>query len=129
MKFKLDGRVIEFDETKMLVREARELKHYTGLGLRAFGNALKDGDPDAIVGMLYLAKRRAGMPCQWGDFDDLDIATLDMVTENPEQVAAAEAEAEQAAREAADPTVLATPADVLLAARPVPEPEPVPLIG
>lgn len=78
MKFKLEGVEYEFDETKLLVREARELKHYTGMGLKSFGAGLQEGDADALVGMFYLAKRRAGEAVKWADFDELNLAALDM---------------------------------------------------
>lgn len=78
MKFTLEDVEYEFDETRLLVREARELKHYTGMGLKAFGAGLEEGDPDALVGMFYLARRRTGEPVKWSDFDDINLAALDM---------------------------------------------------
>ena len=85
MKFKLEGVEYEFDETKLLVREARELKHYTGMGLKSFGAGLQEGDADALVGMFYLAKRRAGEAVKWADFDEMNLAALDMnVVQEPE---------------------------------------------
>jgi hypothetical protein len=89
MKFKLDGRSYEFDETRLLVREARELKHHTGMGLRQFGAGLQEGDPDSIVGMLYLCRRRAGEAVKWNDFDELNLTDLQVIPdEEPEAVPA-----------------------------------------
>lgn len=85
MKFKIDDKVYEFDESRLLVREARELKHYTGMGLKQFGEGLQGGDADAIVGMLYLARRRAGEAVQWSDFDEYNIADLEMIEDEEEK--------------------------------------------
>jgi len=81
----MNGRTYEFDENTLLVREARELKHYTGMGLKQFSEGLAGGDADSIVGMLYLAKRRAGEAVKWEDFDEFNIAELEMVEDEPEK--------------------------------------------
>lgn len=78
MRFKVEGTIYEFDETRLLVREARELMHHTGMGLRAFGAGLQEGNPDSIVGMLYLSKRRSGEAVKWSDFDELNLAQIDL---------------------------------------------------
>jgi hypothetical protein len=79
MRFRVNGEVLEFDDKKMLVREARELKHHTGMGLAAFSKALQGGDPDAIVAMLYLTFRRNSRAVKWADFDEFDLAALEVV--------------------------------------------------
>lgn len=102
MKFILHGpigedRTIEFDENQMLVREARELKKVTGLGLRQFGEGMRDGDIDALMGMIYLALRREGIAIRWKDLDEFNINDLEV--DDAEQRAA---EAAAAAADADD---------------------------
>lgn len=93
MKFKINDEVLEFNDKQMLVREARELKHHTGMGLGQFSKALQGGDPDAIVAMLYLTYRRNGRACRWSDFDEFDLAGLEVVPdEKPSEEAEGDAD-------------------------------------
>lgn len=84
IRFKMDGQEYEFDETKMLVHEARLIKEHAKLGLLGFGQGLREGDPDAIVALLFLAKRRAGIACRWKDFDGVDLNAVDIIADEPE---------------------------------------------
>lgn len=112
MKVKVGDERYEFDETRLLVEEAREIKRHTGMGLRAFSQGLQEGDVDSIVAMLYLCKRRSGEAVQWTDFNTLNLATLDMSGDEPP--------ADEQGADEPDPT---TPAEVVA---PAPEvlPEP-----
>lgn len=90
MRFKLngpigEGREVEFDESQMKVKEARLLKKVTGLGLRQFGEGMRDGDIDALMGMVYIALRREGVLIQWRALDDFNIGDLEVIAENEEQ--------------------------------------------
>ena len=70
------GEWYEFDPGKLLVREARLLEELTGMGLQDFSDGMKHGRVNALVFMLFLARRRAGEAVQWRDFDELNIAEL-----------------------------------------------------
>jgi hypothetical protein len=85
MRFKIEGKEYEFDQDRLLVREARELKAQTGMGLRTFSEGLQNGDPDAIVGMLYMSKRRAGEAVKWNDFDELNLAEMEIIDEDADK--------------------------------------------
>lgn len=100
INFKLDGQDYEFDESKMIVAEAREIKKHAGLGLIAFGQGLREGDPDALVALMFLAKRRAGIACRWKDFDNVDLNSIEIL---PDGLTDEDDDAEEAAAEA-DPT-------------------------
>jgi hypothetical protein len=76
IKFDLVGTTYEYDDTSMTVSEARILKKHAGYGLRSWALALQDMDPDALVGLVFLAKRRAGEAVRWQDLDNLDIAKI-----------------------------------------------------
>lgn len=78
MQFKIEGRTYEFDESRLTVAEARVIKKHAGLGLAEFGDGIRRGDPDAIVSMLFIAKRRAGEAVRWQDFDEFNLADIDM---------------------------------------------------
>jgi len=82
----------DFDGSKLLVKEARELQKLTGMGLQGFSDGIKEGNVDALVFMLYVAKRRAGEAARWADFDELDIASLEVEADEDELAAAAAAQ-------------------------------------
>lgn len=113
MKFKIKDEILEFDDKKMLVREARELKHHTGMGLAAFSKALQGGDPDAIVAMLYLTYRRNNRAVRWADFDEFDLAALEVVPdEKPAEDGAAAGGEPESNGQAGPPVVVDAPEEV-----------------
>lgn len=89
----------EFEDDKLLVKDARLIKKLTGMGLKSFSEGIKDGDPDALCAMVFLAKRKAGEAVQWKDLDELDLATIQSLDDENEE----EEEGDKAA--SADPTV------------------------
>jgi hypothetical protein len=95
MRFKLngpigEGREIEFDQDTMKVKEARLLKKVTGMGLRQFGEGMRNGDIDALMGMVYIAMRREGVAIPWRALDDFNIGDLDVIADDEEEAAALE---------------------------------------
>lgn len=94
MKVRLgEGDWYEFEGDRLLVREARELETATGMGLKDFSDGIRRGKVDALVFMLYLAQRRAGMAVRFRDFDEVNIADLQIDDEAvPDAAAAAAAE-------------------------------------
>lgn len=100
IKLTVEGVVYEFDGDRLLLAEARELKTLTGLTPPKWSAGLDEGDPDAIAGLVYLAKKRSGETLRFSDLDSLDYADIDMelIGEDAEEPA----ESEQAA--GADPT-------------------------
>jgi hypothetical protein len=66
----------EFDDETMTVDEAREIKKYAGFGLKSWALGLQDMDPDALVGLVYLAKIRAGEAVRWSDLGSLNIGDI-----------------------------------------------------
>lgn len=81
IKFGLGDSSYEYDDTTMTVAEARIIKKHTEMGLRSWAMGLQDMDPDALVGLVFLAKRRAGEAVRWQDLDNLDIAAITLVAE------------------------------------------------
>ncbi len=81
IKFGLGDTTYEYDDGTMTVAEARFIKKYAGMGLRSWALALQDMDPDALVGLVFLAKRRAGEAVRWQDLDTLDIAAISLSAE------------------------------------------------
>jgi len=102
MKIRVEGADYEFDDSTLLVEEARLIKKYTGMGLKSFTEASKDGDPDALVAIVYLAKRRAGEAIRWQDLDNLDLAKLEAIDETIRD--ASQPHEAPGADDAADPT-------------------------
>lgn len=77
-----DGDWYEFEGDRLLVKEARELETATGMGLKDFSDGIRRGKVDALVFMLYLAQRRAGVAVRFRDFDDANIADLQIDDES-----------------------------------------------
>lgn len=73
MRITVRGTKYEFDPERLPLVEARLLKKYAKLGAGEFYQGLKTGDPDAVAGLVFLAKFRAGEQPKWGDLDDLDL--------------------------------------------------------
>lgn len=65
MKINLDGQLYDWDEEKLTLAEAFDLKEKTGWGLRAFYEAYVDRDPAAYAWIAYAARRRAGETLEW----------------------------------------------------------------
>lgn len=81
VKFAISGTNYDFDESRLTVAEARVIKKHAGFGLAEFGDGLRRGDPDAIVAMLFLVKRRVGEAVRWVDFDDFNLADIEALDE------------------------------------------------
>jgi len=88
-----EGDWYEFEGDRLLVKEARELETATGMGLKDFSDGIRRGKVDALVFMLYLAQRRSGLAVRFRDFDDMNIADLQI--EDEDAMAAAQEEAAQ----------------------------------
>jgi hypothetical protein len=67
IKFTVGDDTYEFDDEELTIDEARLLKKNAGFGMRSWAVALQDMDPDALVGLIYLAKLRAGEAVRWQD--------------------------------------------------------------
>lgn len=78
IRFKINGEPYEYDDSTLSVKEARIIKKNTGLGLVSWAKGLSEGDPDALVALVWIAKTRAGEAVRWQDLDDLDLVTLDL---------------------------------------------------
>ncbi|MFF9310079.1 hypothetical protein ACF1BS_04125 [Streptomyces sp. NPDC014748] len=93
IKLKVEGTVYEWDTERLLVAEARELKLHTGFTPPRWLAAVDESDPDALAGLIYLAKKRAGETLRFSDLDGLDYADFDLEAVDPD---AEEPDGEQA---------------------------------
>lgn len=85
IKVTVEGSEYEWDTERLLVAEARELKVHTGFTPPRWLMALDEGDPDAIAGLIYLARKRAGETLRFSDLDTLDYHDFDyQPLEDPE---------------------------------------------
>lgn len=81
IKFELGGTAYEYDDTQMSVKEARLIKQHTGMGLRSWALGLQDMDVDALVAVVFLAKRRAGEAIRWQDLDTINVNDITIVND------------------------------------------------
>lgn len=79
IRFELGGTRYEYDDTMMTVKEARVIKEHTKMGLRSWALGLQDMDVDALVGLVFIAKRRAGEAIRWQDLDTLNLNDINMI--------------------------------------------------
>lgn len=84
-KFTIEGDDTEweFDENTLFVDEARIIQKHSGYGVNELSQGLQKGWPDALVAMLFLTKRRAGVAVQWKDFDHFNLATIKQIVDDP----------------------------------------------
>jgi len=83
MKFRVDGRMYEFDQSRITIKEAMQIKTATGYGLKTFMEGLQDGDPFSIASLVWLARIRDGDTGL--KFDDVDFNLIDFEAENVEE--------------------------------------------
>lgn len=67
--FKYEDAAYTFDDEKMSLGEARFVRTVTGYTGAEFFEQARKLDPDAIMAILVMAKRRAGEEAKMEDFD------------------------------------------------------------
>ncbi|MEU1596209.1 hypothetical protein ABZ468_25955 [Streptomyces sp. NPDC005708] len=90
-----------FDQPTLL--ELRRIKKLTGLSAVTMGDAIDEGDPDAMAALLDLLHRRQNIVIPWDEID-LDFDALDMRPDAEDQEVAAQAESNPGGKHAAPPT-------------------------
>lgn len=103
MRFKIEGKEYDWDNSHLSVKEAMEFKDRASLGIQQLNTALTLGDPYATITLVYLAKLRAGEAVRWQDLLTLDIATYEVLPEPTADDGSDESEPEDAPKKV-DPT-------------------------
>jgi hypothetical protein len=80
MKFRVDGQMYDFDQSRITVKEAMLIKTATGYGLKTFLEGLEDGDPFSITSIVWLARIRDGEKTL--KFDEIDFNLIDFEAED-----------------------------------------------
>lgn len=78
MKFKVEGKLYEFDLDSLTFDEAELLEERAGLSIEEFQAALAATRVKAIRAMVLIGKRRAGEQVEWADLGGLDLLDLSM---------------------------------------------------
>ncbi len=91
MKIRLYDTEYDFDD-ELTIREARVLKEH-GLTIRGFFSMLALSDPDAITGLAFLCKQRAGEHPKWSDFDDMSYDDIEIAFEDDDEDESGEGDA------------------------------------
>jgi hypothetical protein len=76
IRFEIDDTKYEYDADTYPLFEARLIKSLTGLNAGAYLRGLGEMDEEAICGMVYLAKRRAGEDVEWDQLGQMDLMPL-----------------------------------------------------
>lgn len=79
IKFSVGSETYDFDDQAMTIDEARLIKKNSGFGMKSWALGLQDMDPDALVGLIYLAKVRAGEAVRWNDLYNIKFSDIDLV--------------------------------------------------
>lgn len=99
LQVKWDEQIYEYDPEMIDVFQARKIKEFTGYGMRSWQKAIDDGEPDALVALLWVIKHQAGeRPVMAkmnfsisGFYEAITAASLEYITKELER---AEAEGE-----------------------------------
>jgi hypothetical protein len=86
IKFTVGEDTYEFDDTAMTIDEARLIKKNAGMGMKSWALAMADMDPDALVGLIYLAKVRAGEAVRWSDLYSIKFSDIDLIDDGDDAV-------------------------------------------
>jgi hypothetical protein len=78
VKFRVDGKLYEFDLDSLTFDEAELLEEHTSLGIDEFQAALSATRVKAVRAMVLIGKRRAGEQVEWADLGGLDLVELSM---------------------------------------------------
>lgn len=97
LRIKVNDKAYEYDPDKLLVSEAIRLKAVSGLTVMAWHAGLKEGDPEALKALVWLAMTRAGEQVRYGDLD-FDLAGLDIEDDQAEDAGGGDEEGSAAAR-------------------------------
>lgn len=96
--------VLEWDESRMMAREAAQLFKVAGMTVKQLRDRLKERDPEADIALVWLALRRAGVEIRYStlDFDLSQTSWTSPVTPEPDAGDAEGGLSGQAALDAAD---------------------------
>lgn len=73
--------LIEFDETRLRLSEARKLQKVSGFHPADFVKGLQEGNVDALAAVIWLAMHRAGVEVEYDDLD-FDLNGLEEVPDD-----------------------------------------------
>lgn len=76
MKIEHDGRSYDFDMDSLEAHELRVVEQHSGMTLPEWMEGLKRGKVDALVAIVFTAKRRGGDTVEWSDLDGLVVVDL-----------------------------------------------------
>lgn len=76
MKIVHDGRQFDFDLDSVEAHELRLVEQHTAMTFPEWAEGLQRGKVDALVAIVFVAKRRAGDDVEWADLDGLNIPEL-----------------------------------------------------
>lgn len=82
--FILCGEKLSFDEERLTVDEARQLKRATGLTVRGFLTGLREYDVDSVVALVWLTRHRGGDPVPWEAISFDLFADLEIIRDEDE---------------------------------------------
>lgn len=82
MRFKVDGKVYDYDESRLLLPEARMLQAATRLTVGQWQRGLNEGDCDAYAALVWLCERRAGRDIRLDEVDNINIASFEVLDED-----------------------------------------------
>ncbi|MFJ9114482.1 hypothetical protein ACIRJO_02920 [Streptomyces sp. NPDC102394] len=108
LKLTVEGVVYEYDDGRLLLAEAREVKTFTGMSVPRWSAGIDEADVDAIQMLIYLAKKRNGETLRFSDLESIDFADIELDRVDEEDQAEENTEAEGAGEQ---PEAVVQPVD------------------
>src|SRR5699024_8785633 len=76
VKISVDGTTYDFDQSRLMLSEARLIEKSTGMTIPRWQKALDDFNSDALAGLVLLLRRRNGETELQFDDVDFDVASI-----------------------------------------------------
>ena len=64
-----EGEKFDYDPDSLLMSELSEIKKVTGLSRREWNQALTEEDVEAVRGLIFILKKRAGTEVRYSEID------------------------------------------------------------
>lgn len=83
MKISVDGTTYDFDQSRLMLSEARLIERNTGMTIPRWQKALDEFNSDALAGLVLLLRRRAGETELLYEDVEFDVASIEIHDDEP----------------------------------------------
>lgn len=87
MKVRIEDSFYDFDQSRLMLKEAMAVKTYTGLSLQDWMKSLEDFDPPAVAALVWILRTRAGEEVRYSEID-FNLADFEIIPDEGDADAA-----------------------------------------